>query len=279
MIMDTKTKILLLTDFSEVSEHAANYVLQIAKKTYARVQVMHVINTPIDWVKIPLEKEKLYPETKAEIGIANLKLNELTKRFENEGIETKKSLVYNIGVENVSEHIKGKEFDLIIMGSHGTKGVKAFQIGSNAHKVLRSVSVPTLIVKQKPASDVIKHIAFASTFEEDQKNAFKQILKFSELVGAQLHLLYINTPYHFTETAEIEMRLNNFCGSYSDSCIKHTYNALNEERGISYFMKKTEIDLFSIATAGKPGLVQIFSPSITEHLINYLEVPVLSIHK
>jgi nucleotide-binding universal stress UspA family protein len=277
--MDTKIKILLLTDFSEVSEHAANYVLQIAKKTYASVQVMHVISTPVDWVKIPLEKEKLYPETKAEIGIANLKLNELTKWFEHEGIEAKKSLVYNIGVENVSDHIKGKDFDLIVMGSHGSKGVKAFQIGSNAHKVLRSVSVPTLIIKQKPASDAIKNIAFASTFEEDQVKAFKQILKFTELVGAQLHLLYINTPYNFNESAEIEKRLVKFCKFNSSNCIKHTYNALNEERGIRYFMKKTEIDLFSIATAGKPGIVQIFSPSITEQLINYVEVPVLSIHK
>lgn len=277
--MDNSQRILLLTDFSEVSENATDYALQIAKTTRAHVQLMHIINTPVDWVKIPLEKEKLYPETKAEIGLANTRLDNLTKRFDKEGIVAKKSLVYNLGVENVSEHIKGKDFDLIVMGSHGTKGINTFRLGSNAHKVLRSAVIPTLIVKQKPASDAIKHIAFASTFEEDQKKAFQEVLRFSEVLGAQLHLLYINTPYNFNETAEMEKRLNDFCKSYANTCIKHTYNALNEERGIRYFMEKTAIDLFSIATAGKSGLVQFFSPSLTEHLINHLDVPVLSIHK
>src|SRR5690606_20774899 len=110
--MDATFKIVLLTDFSEVSEHATNYAMQIAKKTRAKVQVLHVINTPVDWVKIPLENEKLYPEVKAEIGLANFKLSELTKLFDKEGIEANKSLVYNLGVENISEHIKDKDFDL-----------------------------------------------------------------------------------------------------------------------------------------------------------------------
>lgn len=277
--MDATTKILLLTDFSEVSENAANYALQIAKKTRANVHIMHVINTPVEWVKLPLEKEKLYPETKFEIGVANFKLKELVNKFGHEGVEAKPSLVYNLGVENVADHIKGKDFDLIVMGSHGTKGAIPFQIGSNAHKVLRSAANPTLIVKHKPTNDAIHHILFASTFEEDQKKAFEKIVKFAELLGAQLHLLYINTPYNFNETAEMEKRLNDFCKSYANTCIKHTYNALNEERGIRYFMEKTAIDLFSIATAGKSGLVQFFSPSLTEHLINHLDVPVLSIHK
>jgi nucleotide-binding universal stress UspA family protein len=277
--MATPVKIVLLTDFSEISEHATSYTMQMAKKLQAQVHVLHVINTPIDWVKIPLEKEKLYPETKAEIGMANFKLNEIIKLFGNEGIEAKKSLLYNLGVENVAEHIKGKDFDLIVMGSHGTKGMNPFRLGSNAHKVLRSAAIPTLVVKQKPATDAIKHIAFASTFEEDQNKAFQQVLRFSELIGAQLHLLYINTPYNFNESAEIEQRLQDFCKSATTNCIKHSYNALNEERGIRYFMEKTEVDLLSIATSGKSGFVQFFSPSLTEHLINQLDVPVLSIHK
>lgn len=277
--MDTTVKILLLTDFSEVSENVTNYTLQIAKTTNAKVHVMHVINTPVDWVKIPIEKEKLYPETKAEIGMAKFKLNEITRMFGNEGVEVNQSLVYNLGVEDIAGHIQNKHFDLIVMGSHGSKGIKPFHIGSNVNKVLRNVATPTLVLKQKPENDTIKQIAFASTFEEDQKSAFKQVLKITELFGAQLHLININTPYNFNESAEMEQRLDEFCKDCSTTCIKHTYNALNEERGIRLFLQKTKVDIFSLATAGKSDFAQLFSPSLTEHLINHLDIPVLSIHK
>ena len=100
-----------------------------------------------------------------------------------------------------------------------------------------------------------------------------------QTISSQLHLIYINTPYNFRETAELEKRLDELCKYCKNTCIKHTYNALNEERGLRYFMKKNKVDLFSIATAGKSGFAQFFSPSLTEHLITHLEIPVLSIHK
>ncbi|NCT18995.1 MAG: hypothetical protein AUK33_09020 [Flavobacteriaceae bacterium CG2_30_34_30] len=272
-------KILLLTDFSEVSENATSYAMLIAAKTKANVHILHVLNTPVDWVKISLENEKLYPETKAEIGMAKFNLTELTRKFNSQGIEAQQSLVFNLGVENIAGHIKNKEFDLLIMGSHGTKGIKEVTIGSNAQKIVRRVPIPTLVVKNKHRSNTIKNIVFASTFEEDQKNAFKQIAAFSEQIDATLHLLFINTPYHFVENFEIEERLKSFCNICLKPCIKHVYNALNEERGVKYFIKNNEIDLFSIATTAKSGFVQLFTPSLTESLINHLDIPVLSIHR
>ena len=59
--MKTISNILLLTDFSEVSENAIAYALFIAQKTNAEIEIMHIFNTPIDWVKLPLDKEKMYP--------------------------------------------------------------------------------------------------------------------------------------------------------------------------------------------------------------------------
>jgi nucleotide-binding universal stress UspA family protein len=277
--MDTKTNILLLTDFSEVSENAANYALQIAKMNQAKVQLLHVVNTPVDWVKLPLGNEKLYPETKAEIGMAKFKLAEMAKEFSSQGVEVKQSLVYNLGVEDIAGHVKKSGVDLIVMGSHGAKGRKAVNIGSNTHKVLRDVDIPTLVVKSKPKDHFIKHIVFASTFEEDQKPAFQKIAGFAAMVGAQLHLLYVNTPYNFNETSETDLKLQLFCKDCDSDCIKHTFNASNEIRGIKYFLQNNTMDVVSIATAGKPGFVQIFSPSLTESLITHLDIPVLSIHK
>lgn len=90
-------KILLLTDFSEVAENATRYALSIAKQVKSEIEILHIINTPVDWVKLPLDKEKLYPETKSEIGSAKAKLSELVREFSKQGIKATESLVFNVG--------------------------------------------------------------------------------------------------------------------------------------------------------------------------------------
>ena len=273
-------KILLLTDFSDVSENATTYAMIIAKKTKAEVEIMHIVNTPIDWVKISLEKEKLYPETKAEIIKAKNNIHNLVSTFHKNGITAIQNLVFNVGVENIPQYIDNATIDIVIMGSHGANGIKEFTLGSNAQKVIRKAKVSVLIVKNKPAKTEFSSIVFASTFGKNQFEPFQKIRSFSDLLNVELHLLYINTPYNFKETKEIEGLLNTFCEDCEKkACKKHSYNALNEERGIKDFMSTAQIDIFAIATEGKPTVTQLFSHSLTESIINHLDIPVLSIHK
>lgn len=152
-------------------------------------------------------------------------------------------------------------------------------MGSNAQKVLRKSTFPILIVKNKPKKSELSTIAFASTFDENQFEPFQKIRSFSDILDTELHLLYINTPNNFKETKDIEILLHSFCESCEKKgCKKHTYNAFNEERGIKEFMKDKPIDIFAIATEGRSSFAQLFSPSLTETIVNHLDMPVLSIH-
>ncbi|TVR86529.1 MAG: universal stress protein [Saprospirales bacterium] len=269
-------KILLLTDFSEVSNHATHYALNIAQQVKSEVVILHVINTPVDWVKLPLDKERLYPETKSEIGSAKTKLADLVKEFEGEGIKTTQSLVFNLGVEDIPQYISKDKHDLIIMGSHGSKGIKKYGLGSNAQKVIRSSQVPVLIVKSPPKSESIKRIVMASTFEDSQKDCFKRMFNYASDLGADVDLLYINTPYHFKETEDIDKMLTSFCEDCpKKSCGKHHVDALNEERGIQFFMNDSNADFLAIATKGKSPFSRLFSASLTESVVNNLTIPVL----
>lgn len=278
--MKKLSKILLLTDFSEVSENAAWYALKIAEIIKAEVHILHVVNTPVEWNKLSLEKEKLYPETREEISDAKVKIKELNRKFEDKGIITHSLLEFNLGAESIADYMKFDEIDLIIMGSHGTKGIMEFSLGSNTQKILRTVTKPILVVKNPAPREEIKTIGFASTFEGKQQFAFQKVLGLANLLKAKLDLLYINTPYSFKETQEIDNLIGGFCdGDIPNVCEKHTINANNETRGIKYFMQENEVDIFSIATGTKSGLAQFFVPSLTEVIINHLEVPVLSIHQ
>lgn len=269
--------ILIPTDFSTGSAVAFEYALVIAKKTRAHIHLLHMEPTPLDWKKIPLEKEYLYPEIKANVNRAKNELYELEKRAKNYGIVSHINLIFDQSSEEITQHVNCGRYDLVVMGSHGATGLRKYIIGSNALRVIRYSKIPVLIVKKQPLNLDIKNIVFYSKFENIYRQPFKKLTDFVTKLEATLHLLYINTPYHFLETQDIQDRLGSFCKEgILTECAKHVYDSLNDERGIDIFMKKEQMDILSLATTETTGWGKLFTSSLTEDLVNHLDIPVLS---
>jgi nucleotide-binding universal stress UspA family protein len=270
--------ILVPTDFSDCAREAEELGFEFAKRANAKIHFLHLLRTPVDWVKLPLEKEDFYPETKEKIGIAKSKLSQLKRDAEKMGLESQTFLVYDKGQEEIDFHIEHHKHDFVIMGSHGARGFKEV-IGSNTQRVVRNSPVPVFVVKKRPEKFEIKNIVFASTFEEDVQGPFQKVIEFAELMNAKIHLLYVNVPYHFKETDESETNMQSFLNKCSKgTCSINIYNALDEERGIQKFAKSINADVIALTTHGKSGIMKMISPSITESLVNHTEVLVLSVN-
>ena len=270
--------ILVPTDFSDCARTAEEIGLEIAKKANAEIHFLHTLFTPVDWVKLPLEKEHLFHDTKVQIGHAKSELNKLKKRAEKMGLKVQEFLVFDKGREEIDQHIKHHKHDFIVMGSHGANGFKQV-IGSNTQKVVRNSPVPVLVVKKKPKKFEIKNMVFASTFQEDVHKPFHKIIEFADLMKAQIHLLNVNMPFHFKETDEAEANMQAFLKKCpKGTCSINIYNALNEERGIQKFAEKINADVIAMTTHGKTGFMKMISPSITESLVNHSDIPVLSVN-
>ncbi|MCB0397351.1 MAG: universal stress protein [Flavobacteriales bacterium] len=271
-------KILVPTDFSDCARAAEDIGLEVAKRANAEIHFLHLIMTPVDWVKLPLEKEKLYPETKAQIGYAKNELAKLIKRSEKLGLKADQILSFNKGREEIDLHIKQHQHDFIVMGSHGTNGLREI-IGSNTQKVVRHSKAPVLVVKTKPKKLAIKNIVFAANFKEDVHKPFLKVVDFANLMKAQIHLLYVNMPFSFRETDEAEADMQAFLKKCpAGTCTVNTYNALNEERGIQKFAASIKADMIAMTTHGKTGFMKMISPSITESLVNHTNMPILSVN-
>jgi nucleotide-binding universal stress UspA family protein len=271
-------KILVPTDFSECAKAAADIALEIAVKANAEIHFLHMPDTPVNWVKLPLEKEKLFPETKHVIAQAKAELSDLKKRAEQLGLKAETFLTFNESREGIDTHIKHHDHDFVVMGSHGTSGLKSI-VGSNTQKVVRYSPAPVLVIKEKPASFEVKNIVFASTFEEDVHKPFHKIVEFADLMQAQIHLLNVNMPFHFKETDETEAKMKAFLEMCPrGTCSINIYNALNEERGIQKFSESINADVIALTTHGKTGFMKMLSPSIAESLVNHSSFPVLSVN-
>lgn len=270
--------LLVPTDFSDGSKAAVDTAITIAKKGNAQIHFLHVLSTPVDWLKLNKSQEKNYPDTIKEIGNATDQLNKLIKKAKDAGVEAKEILSFNMGVSDLCNYIEQHNYDLVLIGSHGVTDFSEVMLGSNAQRVLRNAKVPLLVLKAKNKSEY-KKLLFASNFEEEAKHAFKKALDFAKLNQSEIHLLYVNVPYHFEDTTDSMARMTKF-EKISDGFVKgkHIYNAHGEEKGILTFSEENKIDVISLTTHGKSGFMRMLAPSIAESLANHAGVPVLSIN-
>jgi len=270
--------ILVPTDFSDCSRVAEEVGIKLAKRAKAEIHFLHIQWTPITWTRLPLEKEDLYPETKAQIGYAKRELDKLVNRAEKLGLKAEQFLIFDKGRPEITNHIRHHKHDFIVMGSHGTSGIREL-LGTNAQHIVRYSPSPVLVVKNSPQNFEVKNIVFASSFEEVTQHPFLQVIELGDLLGSQIHLLYVNLPFSFKETDEIEENMNSFHSKCPrGTCSINIYNALNEERGIQKFAEKVNADIIAITTHGKTGFLRMISQSITESLVNHSDIPVLSVN-
>ncbi len=138
------THILLPVDGSSYSRDATEYAVYLAKLSGARVTVVccyewssnlyEVTQSAIDELK-----DKLRKNSEQIIAEAAVKLKEA-------GIDHEAKIVSGAPGIVLTKMIKSKEFDLVVMGSHGHSDIGGLFLGSVTHKVLNKIYCPVLIV-------------------------------------------------------------------------------------------------------------------------------------
>jgi nucleotide-binding universal stress UspA family protein len=74
-------------------------------------------------------------------------LKEVIARLKKKGINATAEVIYGKASESLSEYVAKNNIDLVIIATHGRSGVSRWVWGSVADRLLRSVSVPILMVR------------------------------------------------------------------------------------------------------------------------------------
>ena len=138
--------ILVPVDFSEASDKALDYAVSLAKPLDARIVVMHAFEIPL--VGFPDGVLAATAEIAARILTASQKaLEDAIEKRKGEGVEMTPLLKQADPREAVVGMAKELGADLIVMGTHGRRGLARALIGSVAEHVVRTSSVPVLTVR------------------------------------------------------------------------------------------------------------------------------------
>ena len=141
--------ILLPTDGSELSEAAIQKGIQVAKSINAEVTGFHVI-LPFHVFTIQtemLEDTKAQYESESKVQAEQF-LGVIQKAAEEAGVRCDTDYVTsNHPYEMIIQAAEKKGCDLIMMASHGRRGVQGLLIGSETQKVLTHTKIPVLVFR------------------------------------------------------------------------------------------------------------------------------------
>jgi nucleotide-binding universal stress UspA family protein len=161
-------KLLVPIDFTPVTENALRYAIQLP--TAQEIILFHVVSSA--------------GETKGSTG----KLEELSSKYAS---TFSGKIECHVTVGNIFDHI-GEEAlnnkcDLIIMGTHGVKGMQHL-VGSRAMRVITNSKTPYIVVQNNPY-EAVKRILVPVDFTKEGKQVLPILVSIAQLFGATLSLL------------------------------------------------------------------------------------------
>lgn len=269
-------RILVPTDFSEQAEHALKVASMLARKHDAEIYLLHMMEIPMQQID-PINAHSDVPEALFFMRLAHKKFEDLMEHDFLEGITIHETVKADITFNEIKDACKEFDIDLIVMGSHGASGIKEMFIGSNAEKVVRSSDIPVLVIKNQHNSFNIRNFVFASDFKNDNKETYKQAVKFAQLFDSRIHLLLVNTANNFITTYDSRTRINDFiAGQTFENYTINVHNDKSVEQGILNFSEEIDADLIGISTHGRQGIAHFFNSSISEDLVNHADRPVIT---
>jgi nucleotide-binding universal stress UspA family protein len=141
-------RILVPTDGSEITGKAVDAAIGLAKSVGAKLYTLSV-KEPFPYSAIS-EMQPTPPQEffDAQERIASVRVKTVRESAEGLGVTCEAHTVEALHPwEAIIEHARRHECDLIVMASHGRRGVTALLLGSETQKVLTHSKVPVLVVR------------------------------------------------------------------------------------------------------------------------------------
>jgi nucleotide-binding universal stress UspA family protein len=144
--MTSIKRILAPIDFSETSFRSLDYAVDLATQLGAAVSVVHTYEIPM--YSFPDAAVITRPEIAAELADKAQKgLDEVVNARRSRGVDISGKLTNGDAREEILRLAKESRADLIVMGTHGRRGLARAVLGSVAESVTRNSDIPVLTIR------------------------------------------------------------------------------------------------------------------------------------
>jgi nucleotide-binding universal stress UspA family protein len=146
IVMNLPKTLLVPVDFSDTSNLALDYAVDLAKALGAKVVVMHAYELPVygfpDGALVATVEIATRIMNGAQAGLAAL----IEKR-KDKGVELGSVLRQGVPWDEVHSVAEEVNADLVVIGTHGRSGLARALLGSVAEKIIRTSTRPVLTIR------------------------------------------------------------------------------------------------------------------------------------
>ncbi|MEW6142799.1 MAG: universal stress protein [Chloroflexota bacterium] len=146
-------KVLVPLDGSDLAQCAVNEVRNVVGEgsQVILLRVMEVISSLV--LQAGLEAESpntdLAKMERKNADSARRNLERIAAKLKKKDIEAKTAIVWGRPADMINDYASKNKVDLIVISTHGRSGISRWAFGSVADRVLRSATVPVLVVTPK----------------------------------------------------------------------------------------------------------------------------------
>jgi len=144
--MQNIKQIVVPVDFHQHTEDLAEFAISIASKLGAKLTFIHVAMNIVESGVYP----DVYPSSfeaidKEILGLAQKKMNALVEKSKGACPGCAGQVLRGEAADAIVDYVNALEDALVVMGTHGAKGIEKVLLGSVAERVLKRVSCPILV--------------------------------------------------------------------------------------------------------------------------------------
>jgi nucleotide-binding universal stress UspA family protein len=292
-------RLLLATDFSEVSRAAYEPAASLAREYGAKILLVHA-TSPIP--------PYCYEEVSVEFPTDNV-YDLLRRRLEDEkrhaafdGLEIETRLLFEgAPSDRVAELADEEKSELIILGTHGRTGLAHALLGSFAERVLRYSKVPVLTFRSNgaglPERLAPRTALVPFDFSENAMAVFPFVRFLSTRYGTRFTFLHVIEPRHplldrfpsdqllehlQAEQARLPLEVELHFGEIREEHLAGVECHLVIRHGTPYaeiidYAKTEPHDVILMSTHGRTGLKHFVLGSVAERIVRHAETPVLTV--
>ena len=135
-------RILFPTDGSEGAEEALEYALELARTHGATLHVLFVADTNRDSVTLVGTDV-----VDALTAVGEESVAEVVDRANERDVATETAVEQGTPWRTIVDYAEGNDVDLLVMATHGRRGLDRYLLGSVTEKVVRTSPIPVMTVR------------------------------------------------------------------------------------------------------------------------------------
>jgi len=281
-------KLLVLTDFSAIATHAAEYAYTLAKQLGANIILCNAVLIASD---IPMAGLAAWPLEERDTFVQNSDeemklLKKHLEEYDHSGnYKPVVSLIEDSGtLTNVlNDMLTRFQIDLVIMGAHGGDGVHTFLFDLRCRNMIEAIHTPLLLIPLTGNFFPFKKISFATDFKNQDADVqfIYQLISLARQLNAEVLLIHIyKDEYqlpkfeHWTKDFIVELADE---ANYSRVDYRMVKNR-DTETGLNWLNEQGQVDLLAMVHRKNGFFDNLLHGSDTKQMAGQVKLPLLVFH-